>query len=200
MINNRHTLNEYLNCEKQYYLPENLFSILRMRLLCAPEYQIWHYQKCLRLSEYHFNTGHRLRYAYYRRRKNIEGARLGIYINHNSVGKGLHIYHYGSIVIHEAAHIGNYLSLHGENCIGNKGVSSPESVPVIGDCCDIGIGAKVLGKITLGSNTIIGANAVVTKSFPHGSVTLAGIPARPLSSSKYENNQSEYCCSQERHL
>lgn len=181
MINSRSTLNEYLNCEKRFYLPDSPISLLRMHLLRSPEYQIWHYQKYLRLSEYHFNTGHRLRYAWCRRRKNIEGARLGIYINHNSVGKGLHIYHYGSIIIHEAARIGNYLSLHGENCIGNKGAASPEDVPVIGDCCDIGIGAKVLGKITLGSNVTIGANAVVTKSFPHGNITLAGIPACPLS-------------------
>lgn len=183
MIDNKSTLNEYLSCEKKYYLPEDFLSILRMRLLCSPDYQIWHYQKCLRLSEYHFNTGHKLRYAYYRRKKNVEGARLGIYINHNSVGKGLHIYHYGSIIIHEGVRTGSYLSLHGENCIGNKGISSPEGVPVIGDFCDIGIGAKVLGKIELGPNTTIGANAVVTKSFPHGSITLAGVPARPLSSS-----------------
>lgn len=180
MINNKNTLREYLKYEKNLYFTGSILQTLRLCLMRSPNYLIWHFQKNLRLSEYHYNCGHKFRYAYFKRRKNIEGMKLGIYINHNSIEKGLHIYHYGSIIIHENAKIGKNLALHGENCIGNKGISLPEKAPIIGDNCDIGIGAKILGDIKLGNNITIGANAVVTKSFPENNITLTGIPAKQL--------------------
>lgn len=140
-------------------------------------YLIWHYVKMLRKSEYYYNTGHKFLYALYRRQKNIEGARLGIYINHNCVDKGLLIYHYGSIIIHDKATIGKDCHLHGENCIGNKGTGSDGNAPSLGDNCNLGIGAKVIGNISLGNHVTIGANAVVTKSFPGDNLLLTGIPA-----------------------
>lgn len=178
MINTKKTLREYLKHEKKFYYSGNLLQAIRLYLVQSPNYLIWRYQKFLRISEYHFNARHQLRYAYFKRRKNIEGARLGIYINHNCIEKGLRIYHYGSIIIHENAHIGANLSLHGDNCIGNKGISMPEKAPSIGDNCDVGVGAKILGDINLGQNVTIGANAVVTKSFPENNITLIGIPAQ----------------------
>lgn len=48
----------------------------------------------------------------------------------------------------------------------------------IGENCWIGAGVVVLPKIKLGPNTVVGANSVVTKSFPDGNVVIAGIPAR----------------------
>ena len=98
MITDKKTLQEYLAYEKTFYLSEKIFHVFRQWIMRSPNYLIWHYQKILRICEYHYNVGHRIRYAYFRRRKNIEGARLGIYINHNSFEKGLHIYHYGSII------------------------------------------------------------------------------------------------------
>lgn len=178
MINDKKTLWEYLNYEKPFYYTGNFLQTIRLFIMQSPNYLIWRYQKFLRISEYHYNKKHKLRYAYFKRRKNIEGARLGIYIHHNSVGKGLRIYHYGSIIIHENARIGNHLSLHGENCIGNKGISSPEKAPILGDNCDIGIGAKILGDVKLGNNITVGANAVVTKTFIENNITLIGIPAK----------------------
>lgn len=180
MIKTKSALHEYLTYEKKLYLPDGFFSILRMRLSHSPNYLIWHYQRNLRLCEYHFNTGHKIRCAWFRRRKNKEGARLGIDISPNCVEKGLHIYHYGSIIIHVNAHIGENLCLHGNNCIGNKGVLSPDNAPEIGSFCDLGTGACVIGGISLGSHITIGANAVVTKSYPNGHLTLGGIPAHPL--------------------
>jgi serine O-acetyltransferase len=54
-------------------------------------------------------------------------------------------------------------------------------VPRIGDNCYLGPGAKLFGAIVIGDNTVIGANAVVNKSFPNGNVTLGGVPARIIS-------------------
>jgi serine O-acetyltransferase len=54
-----------------------------------------------------------------------------------------------------------------------------ESRPILGDNVVIGSGAKVLGNVTIGDGTTVGANAVVTKSL--GSNVLAvGIPAKVI--------------------
>lgn len=55
--------------------------------------------------------------------------------------------------------------------------------PQIGNNVEIGVGAKVIGNITIADNIKIGANAVVTKSFDEEGITLVGIPARKLNHS-----------------
>lgn len=50
-------------------------------------------------------------------------------------------------------------------------------IPIIGNNVTIYAGAKVFGKITIGDDVIIGANAVVTKDIPPHSM-VAGVPAK----------------------
>ena len=50
----------------------------------------------------------------------------------------------------------------------------------IGDDCWIGMNAVILPGVVLGENTIVGAGAVVTKSFPEGDCILAGNPAKKI--------------------
>ena len=50
----------------------------------------------------------------------------------------------------------------------------------IGAYCWIGMGVVVLPDVELGDFTIVGANAVVTKSFPEGYCVVAGNPARVI--------------------
>jgi Serine acetyltransferase len=52
-------------------------------------------------------------------------------------------------------------------------------VPIIGDEVYIASGAKVLGAIKIGSNCVIGANAVVISSVADGCV-VAGVPAKVI--------------------
>lgn len=180
MINSKEVLQDYLSFEKKLYIPDGFIQLCKLKFLHSQNYSIWHYQKMLRLSEYHYNTNHKLRYLFYQRKKNIEGLRLGIYINHNTIDKGLRIFHYGSIIIHDNAHIGRNCHLHGENCIGNKGIET--GAPFIGDNCSIGVGAKILGNITLENNVIVGAGSIVVKSFSQNNITLVGIPAQIINS------------------
>jgi len=49
---------------------------------------------------------------------------------------------------------------------------------VIGRGCWIGFGAAILPGVTLGERTFVGANSVVTESFPEGHAVIAGSPAR----------------------
>lgn len=78
------------------------------------------------------------------------------------------------------ATIGKNCQFHGNNCVGNKGGNSNEA-PTIGDNVEIGVGACVIGNITIADNVRIGANAVVTQSCLHKGATLVGIPAREIS-------------------
>ena len=52
---------------------------------------------------------------------------------------------------------------------------------ILGKNCWIGMNAVILPGVNLGDNTIVGAGAVVTKSFPEGHCTIGGVPAKKLS-------------------
>ena len=56
----------------------------------------------------------------------------------------------------------------------------PDKPIRLGDYCWVGFGAVILPGVELGSHTVVGANAVVTRSFPEGHCTLVGNPARAV--------------------
>jgi serine O-acetyltransferase len=183
MIENKKELIEYMDIDNDYFSNKDKWSKFIMTLTKDPESEIYKYTRYLRKQEYYGNTckGNKLKvllHLYYRRRKNIYGNRLGFLIEENSFGKGLTIYHHGSIIVNPNARIGKNCKLHGNNCIGNNGQLS--GVPQIGDNVDIGFGASIIGDIKIANNIKIGAGAVVTKSFLEEGITLVGIPARKI--------------------
>lgn len=107
---------------------------------------------------------------------------FGIEIGYTAqIGKGFRICHGAGCVI-------GYKTIIGENVTVNQGVTIGGNFnksriynktyitqPVIGDNVHIAAGAKVLGPVIIGSNTIIGANSVITKDVPMNSV-VSGIP------------------------
>lgn len=56
----------------------------------------------------------------------------------------------------------------------------------IGEKCWIGMNSVILPSVTLGKQTIVGAGAVVTKSFPDGCVVVGGVPAKIIKVLKKE--------------
>ena len=54
------------------------------------------------------------------------------------------------------------------------------AAPKIGDNVDIGVGAKIIGDITIADNVKIGAGAVIVKSITTPGVTVIGIPGRVI--------------------
>jgi len=71
-------------------------------------------------------------------------------------------------------------SYHGYEDVSRPVIAQPMSGEAdvhIGDGCFLGIGSAIMPGVTLGRNCFVGANAVVTRSFPDYSV-VAGIPAR----------------------
>lgn len=106
--------------------------------------------------------------------------KLGFSISPNTFGPGLSIAHRGTIIVNGGARIGANCRLHAGVNIGTE-AGKASAAPTIGDNCYLGPGAKLFGEIEIGPGTVIGANAVVNKSFPEGNQTLGGIPAKKIS-------------------
>jgi len=93
------------------------------------------------------------------------------------IGRGLFIDHGMGVVIGETTVIGDNVTLFQGVTLGGTGKEKGKRHPTIGNNVVIGGGAKVLGNITVGDNSYIGANAVVIKDVPPNS-TVVGIPGR----------------------
>jgi serine O-acetyltransferase len=141
----------------------------------------------LRINEYLQNTNRslliRLVPLLYFRKLSI---RLGFSVPPNVFGPGLAIVHYGLLVVNPAARVGRNCRIHaGVNIGGSAGFVEPGDTrvkaPAIGHDCYIGPGAKIFGPVSIGDSCVIGANAVVNKSFEQDGVTIAGMPARIVS-------------------
>jgi serine O-acetyltransferase len=96
-----------------------------------------------------------------------------------TIGRRLTIEHHGCIVIHGAAVIGDDCLIRHGVTLGNTGCDDPLGAPRIGARVQIGAGAKILGRVNVGDDVIIGANAVVVDDVPPGAA-VGGVPARPL--------------------
>lgn len=93
------------------------------------------------------------------------------------IGRGLFIDHGMGVVIGETAVIGDNVTLFQGVTLGGTGKERGKRHPTIGKNVVIGAGAKVLGDITVGDDSMVGANAVVVRSVPDQS-TVVGVPGR----------------------
>ena len=95
-----------------------------------------------------------------------------------TIGKGFFIDHGMGVVIGETAVIGDHVLMYHGATLGATGKdNSGKRHPTVGNNVVIGSGVKVLGNVTIGDNSKIGANAVVLKDIPANS-TAVGIPAK----------------------
>jgi len=83
------------------------------------------------------------------------------------IGKGFYIGHFGGIIISPHTIIGKNVNISQQVTIGVSGEGEKRGVPIIGNNVYIAPGAKIFGKITIGNNVKIGANAVVYKNVPN---------------------------------
>lgn len=102
---------------------------------------------------------------------------FGVFIGPKAqIGRRFIIEHFGCIVIHGESVIGDDCSVRQGVTIGNRSGNTPLEAPVIGHRVHIGAGAKLLGKIVVGNDVDIGANAVVLKDVPENHIAV-GVPA-----------------------
>lgn len=103
-----------------------------------------------------------------------------------TIGLGFFIDHGMGVVIGETTEIGADVTIYHGVTLGGTSLNKGKRHPTIGDRVVIGTGAKVLGAITIGDDSRIGANAVVVKSVPANSVVV-GVPGQNVSRSKPHN-------------
>jgi serine O-acetyltransferase len=99
-----------------------------------------------------------------------------------TISEGLFLAHTQNLVIGEGVVVGQNVTLYngvtlGAGSRGNAG--DKERYPIIGKRVTIYTGAKVLGFIHLGDDSIVGANSVVLKDIPTGCIAV-GVPAKIL--------------------
>lgn len=96
-----------------------------------------------------------------------------------TIGPGLFIDHGMGVVIGETAEIGRDVTMYHGVTLGGTSLEKGKRHPTVGDRVVIGAGAKILGNITIGSDSRIGANAVVVRDVPANSVVV-GIPGHVI--------------------
>jgi serine O-acetyltransferase len=94
-----------------------------------------------------------------------------------TIGRRCFIDHGMGVVIGETTEIGDDVLLYQGVTLGGTGKEKGKRHPTIGNNVVIGTGAKILGNITIGSHTKIGAGSVVIRSVPDNS-TVVGVPGR----------------------
>lgn len=107
----------------------------------------------------------------------IVRALTGIEIHPGAtIGRRFFIDHGMGVVIGETTEIGDDVMIYHGVTLGGRTLNRGKRHPTIGNRVTIGAGAKVLGPLTIGDDSAIGANAVVTRDVPADSIA-TGIPA-----------------------
>ncbi len=140
----------------------------------------------------HAVWGHRLAHWLWQRNHQLTGRLIsqwvrwvtGIEIHPGAtIGQGLFIDHGMGVVIGKTAEIGEDVTLYHGVTLGGTSLQKGKRHPTLGNRVVVGAGAKILGAITIGDDTRIGANAVVVKSVPANSVVV-GVPGQNIARSK----------------
>ena len=147
-------------------------------LLCYPGlYAIWFY----RIAHWLWCHGIKLPARYL---SQLARWFTGIEIHPAAViGHGFFIDHGMGVVIGETAEVGAEVTLYHGVTLGGTSLAKGKRHPTLGDRVVVGAGAKVLGAITIGDDSRIGANAVVVKPVPPNSVVV-GVPGQVVVRSK----------------
>ena len=182
---NKQELQAIIAEEKSMYIKNNESFL---RFVHQKRYMIWKYLSCFRWAQYYkekISAAAGLRKLYAKlacrimtRRKNIFGEKCGVEITNSSkLGSRLNIWHSGVVI---DGVLGDDVSIRGNCVLGSKDLKCTSGRPVIGNGVEVGFGAAVIGNVTIADSCIIGANAVVTKSFPEPGTIIVGVPARAL--------------------
>jgi serine O-acetyltransferase len=130
----------------------------------------WRYRIAWRWLRIPFSVAYKIAFAL------VSAATGAVLPCETRVGRRLRIDHSHGIVVSGDASLGDDVILRNGVTIGLRRTEFRGS-PVIGNRVDIGAGAKILGPIRIGDDSVIGANAVVLTDVPPHSIAV-GIPAK----------------------
>lgn len=180
-IQNKQQLKDWLEYELSNYSKPK-FEFLK---LTEPAI-LRHFHKMLRKAEYHRNTGNKVLAKWYYVRLLKMEYRYGLHISLNTCAKGLRIMHLGSVIVNNSATVGEYCTFYPNTAVVAGGTKP--GAPTLKKRVTLGIGAVVLGNITVAEYVAVGANAVVNKDVTESNISVAGVPAKKISN----NNSVEW--------
>jgi serine O-acetyltransferase len=93
------------------------------------------------------------------------------------LGRRVRFWHHGGMVLGARA-IGDDVHIRHNTTFGVLNRSELAGKPIIGNRVDVGVGACILGAVTVGDDAVVGPNSVVLRDVPPGAVVM-GVPARP---------------------
>lgn len=112
------------------------------------------------------------------------GRKLGFQFGMASIGFGIKIFHWGTIVINSKAVIGDNFCVYPGVCIGR---TADNGVPNIGNNVTFFTNSGAYGGITIGNNVTVAPNAIITHDIPDNCI-VAGVPAKII---KYKSINNE---------
>lgn len=134
--------------------------------------------RVLRNTEFLYNNRkkspmHMFLYVLFRIHLKRISFKYKIYVGLNVCGPGLRIVHISGGVHLNCIKVGENFTISSGCIVGKKGDN--EHRAIIGDNVELAIGAKVIGKVTIGDNVIVAPNSVVIKDVP-SDVAVSGVP------------------------
>ena len=175
MITSKAKLKEYLECEKKIYNVSTLKYLLQITETAI----LFKHQVLLRKAEYYTNTGNMIMSRYYRYRLMRIQQKYTLHIPLNCCDKGLKIMHLGPVLMNGRVTVGEHCVFHMNTSLVAGGTN--DDAPCLGNGVIVGIGAVILGGVSIADNVAIGANAVVNKNIEECNIAVAGVPAKKIS-------------------
>ena len=138
---------------------------------------------------FHARQSHRLAHTLFKWRvpvlprliSHISRFLTGIEIHPGAkIGEGFFIDHGMGVVIGETSEIGDNVTLYQGVTLGGTSLQKAKRHPTLGNSVVVGVGAQLIGNITVGENAKIGAGSVVITSVP-ANATVVGVPGRVVS-------------------
>ena len=135
---------------------------------------------------FHARQSHRLAHTLFRWRvpvlprliSHLSRFITGIEIHPGAeIGEGLFIDHGMGVVIGETSDIGDNVTLYQGVTLGGTSLQKTKRHPTLSNNVVVGVGAQLIGNITIGEDAKIGAGSVVITSVP-AHATVVGVPGR----------------------
>lgn len=180
-IENKETLKEWLNYELyEIYGKKQTIKCFLVDFFKLSEASILRkHIRLLRMTEYYINSNKKIRALIYSCRLRKFQNKYAIHVPPNTCGKGLHLMHVGPILFNGKAKVGENCTFHINTALVAGGTN--DGTPMLGNNIILGVGAVVVGGVTIADGVAVGANALVNRDVSEINITVAGVPARKVS-------------------
>lgn len=169
-------LKEYLLSDFKRYNINKISIGTLFKVFCSHPVPGLKFMTIFRLTQHYRRKNRILFYFFFMWLRNLK-VKYGFDISYRTqIGKGFYIGHFGGIVIHGDAVIGENCNISQGITIGVSNYGDKIGVPTLGDFVFLGPNVGVFGKINVGSNVTVGANSVVTEDIANGKTVLSSKP------------------------